>query len=171
MAPHVVSAEVRVGDFALDPFPMSLRPHLEHPDVVEDIAGSAAAAHHQQVVLVQVQLRLAVTRLGTRLSYVHLAPPRSLQIEAPNVGRARELSDRPLFLKAAIHDHLAFVYGGRVSSHGGRLQGFSSLSPLSTATCRQHLAPPVFDDVISVQFVKEPPPVKGIHGRMTPASE
>ena len=73
MAPHVVCPVLRVFHFALDPPPVG-KLHFEQPDVVEDVGGAAAATHHQQIVLVEVKLGLAVAWLGTGLGDVLLGP-------------------------------------------------------------------------------------------------
>ena len=48
--------------------------HVEQPDVVEDIVGSAEAAHDEDVVVVEEELGLPVTRRGPRLGNVPLVP-------------------------------------------------------------------------------------------------
>ena len=48
--------------------------HVEQPDVVEDIVGPAEAAHDEDVVVVEEELGLPVTRRGPRLGDVPLVP-------------------------------------------------------------------------------------------------
>ena len=48
--------------------------HVEQPDVVEDVVGPAEASHDEDVVVVEEELGLSVTRRGPGLGDVPLVP-------------------------------------------------------------------------------------------------